>query len=424
MIEFLMLIGVLSALGCFFFNSGKFRPLAWLNLFVALILLPGSLVYSEFYPKLEAGESLKWFLMFFLFFISLWVVITSNINIILKKSLSSNFSIDRSFVFVWRTLLLFITFAGLAVVVERGGIQETGLWGMLFDAERYNLLRDLTHKSMDNSFVKKLYSYSLMFVPFIAASAFVLLKHRKYRKEAILGLLVAVFIAVLSGARSHVVTILLCYLLFTIISMRSLPIKKIAFVVFVAFVVVVSLSALRSDRTSGYEDISMKTYQVARRVIAAPFYTGVVHMEYVQQYGMWDYSSIIGFPGKGLFELEHINHFRVVGEWESGIETSNLNTSEIFLEMSVFGVVAGGVVAIMMFIIADLLMLSIVYMKKSIRFPLFVTLVVYLESVISTGIIELIFKSVLLVAIVFVLLLVRDFFVQIVQKNNPGQIAS
>ena len=78
--------------------------------------------------------------------------------------------------------------------------------------------------------------------------------------------------------------------------------------------------------------------------------------------------------------------------------------------------------SIMMFIMADLLLLSVIKIKKSIRFPLFVTLVVFFESVISTGIIELIFKSVLLVAIVFMLLLLREFFIEIVQKNNQKQL--
>ena len=133
-----MLISVLCALGCFFFNSGKFRPIVWLNLFVALILLPGGLVYSEFYPKLAADESLTWFLVFFSLFISFWVVITSNINAAFKNSLTNDFSIDRSFIFVWRALLIFIVIAGLAVIIERGGIDETGLWGMLLDAASDN----------------------------------------------------------------------------------------------------------------------------------------------------------------------------------------------------------------------------------------------------------------------------------------------
>lgn len=345
------------------------------------------------------------------------MVITGNINKIFRNIISGGESINSSYMYIWRTLLLFIALSGLAVVLERGGIQETGLWGMLFDAERYDLLRELSHKSMDNAFVKKVYSYSLLLIPFVSVSAFLLLKHKKYKKEAFLGLLIIVFVALLSGSRGHIVTILLCYLLFIVITNSRVPMEKVVILIGLGFVLVVALTAMRSDRTRGYEDFSIKAYQVVRRVIAAPFYTGVVHMEYVKQYGLWDYSSVIGFPGKGVLDFKHVNHFRVVGEWETGLEASNMNTSEIFLEMSIFDVGIGSFVSIAMFLMADLFVLCVGCLKKTIRLPAFITMLVYFKSLVGTGILEIVYKCLMLILILYALLVIRNFLL-ILSRNN------
>lgn len=75
MIEIIVFTEMIFAIGVYLFHYGKYRPLAWGNLLVSLILLPGSLVYGAFYPILNVDESLRYFLMFFSFLSALgWLL--------------------------------------------------------------------------------------------------------------------------------------------------------------------------------------------------------------------------------------------------------------------------------------------------------------------------------------------------------------
>jgi len=413
--EIIILFEILLATGVFLLNDGRYRPLALVNLIGSLILLPGSLVYGEFYPSSSVGENLGHFVMLFSFLISVWIIATGDINKIFRNIIAIEAPINNNYLYIWRTLLLFIFLSGIAVIVERGGIQETGLWGMLFDSERYDLLRALSHKTIGNVLVKRLYSYSLLLIPFVSVCAFVLLKYKKYRKEAFLGLLIVIFVALLSGTRGHVINILFTYLLFIIITNNKFPMKKAITLIGLSFMLLLTLSISRSSDEVDYETLSNKVHEVVRRIVASPFYTGVVHMEYVNQTGLWDYSSITPFPGKNHLGFDHINSFRVVGEWYSGSEEENMNTSEIFLQMSIFGVGVGGAVAIIMFIVTDFVVLFVSFLERAFRLPVFITLLGYFKNSISTGLTEIIYMCLILILIIFVLLAARYFLLRTVR---------
>ena len=176
-----------------------------------------------------------------------------------------------------------------------------------------------------------------------------------------------------------------------------------------------TLSISRSSDEVDYETLSNKVHEVVRRIVASPFYTGVVHMEYVNQTGLWDYSSITPFPGKNHLGFDHINSFRVVGEWYSGSEEENMNTSEIFLQMSIFGVGVGGAVAIIMFIVTDFVVLFVSFLERAFRLPVFITLLGYFKNSISTGLTEIIYMCLILILIIFVLLAARYFLLRTVR---------
>ena len=153
-------------------------------------------------------------------------------------------------------------------------------------------------------------------------------------------------------------------------------------------------------------------------MFAAPVYTGIIHHDYVLNNGLWSFLDVTGFPGKERLGFDHVSAFRIVGEYSTGIETANMNTSEIFFEMSIFGVFMGGMISTIVLILYDLLITYLSVLIKDVSYPLVITFSVYSISIISTGAIGQLSRSFVLFVLVALLL----FFVKIITNMRTKRM--
>jgi hypothetical protein len=399
------------------FYHNRMRPIAWTNLFIALLLGIGGLLYGEFYPKYQYETQLILLVQTVSLLLSLWLLLTNVISRRYKKAVFWKVNNNMEIIVLWRILMIILLTSLVIVISAIGGIDKTGLWAMFFLPDLYNETREVTFKLMENGIVKSIYLYAKILTTFTAALGYVIYQKGSNKKEIIAGILVIIIFSMLSGSRSGLVSVLLVFFIGNII-FYGLDLKKVAKMIVIIFAIVVVLSLFRSDGWGDYENIFRKIYQVTRRMFAAPFYTGIIHHDYVLNNGLWSFLDVTGFPGKERLGFDHVSAFRIVGEYSTGIETANMNTSEIFFEMSIFGVFMGGMISTIVLILYDLLITYLSVLIKDVSYPLVITFSVYSISIISTGAIGQLSRSFVLFVLVALLL----FFVKIITNMRTKRM--
>ena len=167
------------------------------------------------------------------------------------------------------------------------------------------------------------------------------------------------------------------------------------------------MSTLRSTALDSLEVFEYKTFQVIRRVFISPFFSGVLHLKFAEIHGLWDYFKVIGIPFKNHIGVEHINHYRIVGEWYTEDSRSHASTSDLFLHISIFGIYIGAFISFIKIITLDLLSLLTLKVNKTVRLPLFVSIVASSVNLVSSGVDQIIYQTMFLVLILYLVVISR-----------------
>ena len=410
--EIIIFFCIIFTISIFFLLDFKYRPVALLNLLIALILMPGSLLCQIFYEeKILIIQELQIAIILINLFLNIWMIFTRKVSQFFRNEILNYNHSNYDLVFINRFLFIFFSIAIFLTIREVGGVQNTGFWGIFFDPENYKSLRAATHKNIDNKLVKSIYSYAIIFAPFFFISNLTLLKDGKNKFECLISIILIIFTTLLSGQRANLMYLFFGYFLFLMLGTKKIQIVKYINFFLIFLLVAVIISGLRSGGIPDFDIFLAKLTQVLNRIFLSPFYTGVIHLDFVNQYGLWELIDVITLPGKIFLGIEHVNHFQIVGQWHSDYEFQHTNTSEIFFAMTVFGIFFGGVFSVIVILILDLISQLSCYLLKPVRLPLLVSFQIFFLSIISTKGIYQIIKSLTLILILSFLLLIRYFFV-------------
>jgi len=410
LLHFLAFAQIVFSVFLLVYLNGRFRPLAYVNFFFSFFVLPGSLYYSKFYPYFdETGQKLQIVLIIFLIFLSLWLTLTYKINSFHKKKLFEYNFLDKDFFYIWIILTCFIILSGVLLIYELGGVQNTGFWGLFFEQDRnkYNLLRDASFKSLESGYVRDLYSMSKLLTPYVFISSLMIFNNSKFKVISIVAMILVIFIMMLQGSRGSLIQFFLYYILFIFFHSKKIQLVKILSIIISAFFILIIISTLRSTALDSLEVLEDKMFQVIRRVFITPFFTGVLHLKFIEIHGLWDYIKVTAIPFKNHIGIEHINHFRIVGEWDTKDSRSHYNTSELFLQISIFGVYLGAFISFIKIITLDLLSLLSHKVNKTLRLPLFVSIIASLINLVSSGLEPIIYQTIFVVLILYMVVISR-----------------
>ena len=327
-------------------------------------------------------------------------------------------------------LCIMASIMGLGMLLSVVPIDQTGIYAIFFIPQEAARLREETFKLLPSGIEKSLYTITKsVIVPIgMAAAVYIMSTSREIAWKLVAAASGALFIVVASinGARSPMVMLLaLAFLVYLFVNWHKGMLTKIAIAAIVLLVVMVAATIIKSK---GAELLLFDINQIihasgvaVRRVLASPFETGLWHYAYVAEHGLWPL-TVIGFPMKGILGIEHINHFQEVGGWyaeinESSILTTNLNTSFIFNQQVIFGLFTGFITAMMLAFFSELIPFMVRILPAEVRAWVYPMMLWVLISAVSTSLIELYFKIVL----IFIVLAIVSLFVASASKSTVWQ---
>lgn len=333
----------------------------------------------------------------------------------------------------YSTLIIAVSFILIAVALvslfRLVPYYKTGLYANFFDPDNALIFREYTFKLLPSSFVKRMLAHAkAVFIPF--AFGFAYLKFRKSRNQLtnitlILVMVVSLIAVGISGARGPIGYLLL---LMGILYMLEVGVTRgvmaLLLLVLVALTLAFIFTGLRRGElyTADFERLLTFASRIVKRAFFSPFESGLLHNEYSAMNGPWG-PVVIGFPLKGHLGIEHVNYYRIVGNWYSNtilgidVQTTNLNTSYIFSQQAIWGLGIGTAISFLLIVLSDFAILIIYKFPMDIGKFAHAYILWKLIDVVSTDIVEVYWSITEALLALLGFIIVRNSLMAL--KNSP-----
>ena len=146
-------------------------------------------------------------------------------------------------------------------------------------------------------------------------------------------------------------------------------------------------------------------------------------------HGPWG-PAVIGFPFKGHLGIEHVNYYRIVGNWYShsilgiNVQTNNLNTSYIFSQQAIWGIGIGTAISFILIALSDFAILIIYNFPFDVGKFAHAYILWKLIDVVSTDIVEVYWS--IIEALIFLLgfVIVKNSLMILANSDIPSKYAA
>lgn len=265
---------------------------------------------------------------------------------------------------------------------------ETGLWALVFEPENTSLARQNSMALLPNRLPA--YAYALtasLFVPVTVAALAWWRPHRVlWYAFRLVGLLAAVFLTCLTGARLPGV---MTFLVFATVLLLKRDIKKYVLVFGLCGLLCMCLIAMISLRRENrpVADATTVAQYTARiiggRATATPFATGLLSVDYNTRVG-----EPLGIrsvrPLAYVLGEDFVNHSGIVYKYYGNrLPSGSMNTGFLYAFQSNFGFIPGWVASLVLLACLDFLLLLFRRLPASVRIVFLGVLMVRLLSLIS-----------------------------------------
>lgn len=286
---------------------------------------------------------------------------------------------------------------GLLLLLSAVPLTETGLWALVTDPGATTSRRESTFKLLPSGLAKTVYGHATTVGMPLAMAMIVARRWFADRfadlvfRSMIAGLVLIA--ASLSGARSPAAQLLiLAGLVVFVVAPPTPRLGRMVGIGGVALLIVLMLTVViaSAQSTSALPDrTAALSYWVARRAFSVPFQTGLWHLQYVAEHGVWNADGIY-LPLRTSLGGEYADPSTVVGRWYATEVlakpelSTTMNTSDLFTMMSATSIRIGFVLAFGLIVLADIMAATSIRARGAIGIAL-TTIVTWLAARSANG---------------------------------------